>query len=355
MRDFVAAFQEERYAPLARRLLADTLRDMENGTAAASCTVAVAGAVDQAARLQQHGLPPVAYLTMAAMYTSVYFGEPKLRLDFYSEQWLAAEPVYSEYIDAAWLFVHWQEHEDAMTEAAKGQRAWVRPAHLESMRWQSFRLLAYGLYTRLKYWLQSPAIGAALCALRRTDEFYILFGEYQDWQGAVYALLTPIDIFNRSSDDSLRFRVYEKCRYSKKKFAQLDLSGSRFRDCSFEDCSFEEVDLSDVTFVGCRFDRSLFSRVRLPGALFLDTRFSEVRFRDVLAAPLCRAYEKNDAYRHLEFAGCALAAVSLADCRFPGALLTDCLLTQIEIEGGDYTDSNFQEFAVARMKEGGEE
>lgn len=353
MRDFVAAFQEERYAPLARRLLADTLRDMENGTAAASCTVAVAGAVDRAARLQQHGLPPVAYLAVAVMYTSVYFGEPKLRLDFYSEQWLAAEPVYSEYIDAAWLFAHWQEHEDAMTEAAKRQRAWVRPAHLESMRWQSFRLLAYGLYTRLKYWLQSPAIEAALCALRRTDEFYILFGEYQDWQGAVYALLPPIDIFNCSSDDSLRFRVYEKCRYSKKKFTGIDLSLSRFQDCTFEDCSLDEVDVSDVTFAGCRFTRTLFTQARLSGALFLDTRLSEVRFQDVLAEPLRRDAVRNDAYRNLEFASCTLENVQLINCRFPGALLTDSLLTAMKIEGGDYADSEFQELATAQTTEGG--
>jgi uncharacterized protein YjbI with pentapeptide repeats len=352
MKDFVAAFQGEHYVPLARRLLADTLGDLAKETAAESCVAAVEGAMENAARLQSKGLPPVEYLVMSVMYTSVYFGEPKLRLDFYSGEWLVTEPIYSEYIDAAWLFAHWSSHEEAMAEAGKNQRAWVRPAHLESMRWQSVRLLAYGLYTQLKYWLQDLTASPALSRLQRADEFYILFGEYQDWQSPVFAVLPSIDIFNCSTEDSLRFRAFERCRYSKKKFARLDLSVSRFRDCTFEDCTFDDVDLSDVTFTNCRFTRTLFTQVRLSGALFLDTRLSEVRFRDVLAEPLRRDDARNDAYRNLEFAGCVLEAVDLTNCRFPGALLTDSLLTEIEIEGGDYTGSEFQELIAARAAEG---
>lgn len=355
MKDFVAAFQAEHYIPLAHRLLVDTMRDLEKEGAAKSCVAAMEGAIENASRLQLEGLLPAAYLVVSVMYTSVYFGEPKLRLDFYSGEWTVSEPFYSEYIDAAWLFAHWRSHEEAMAEAGKNQRAWVRHAHLESLRWQSVRLLAYGLYTRLKYWLQDLTASPALSRLRRADEFYILFGEYQDWQSAMFAILPPIDIFNCSTDDSLRFRTYERCRYSKKKFNQLDLSVSRFQDCTFEDCTFDDVDVSDVTFANCRFARTLFTQVRLSGALFLDTRLSEVEFRDVLAEPLRRDNERNDVYRDLEFAGCTMEAVRLTNCRFPGALLTDSLLTEIEIEGGDYTNSDFQELAVAKTTEGGAE
>jgi uncharacterized protein YjbI with pentapeptide repeats len=355
MKDVVAAFQAEHYVPLAGKLLADTLRDLAKEAAAAPCVAAVESAMENAARRQQEaGLPPAAYLSISVLYTAMYFGEPKLRLDFYSSEWPVTDPFYSEYIDAAWLFVHWRFHEDALTEAAKNQRTWVRSAHLESLRWQSVRLLAYGLYTKLKYWLQDLAASPALGALRREDEFYILFGEYQDWQGAVFALLPPIDIFNCSTDDSLRFRTYEKCRYHKKTFTRLDLSLSRFRDCTFEDCTFDDVDLSDVTFANCRFARIVFTQVRLSGALFLDTQLREVRFRDVLAEPLCRDNTRNDVYRSLEFAGCTLEDVQLINCRFPGTLLTDSLLTEMEIEGGDYTDSDFQELAAVQTTEGGE-
>ncbi|WP_110955887.1 pentapeptide repeat-containing protein [Anaerosinus massiliensis] len=354
MKDFVSIFQSEDYAVLARQLITDTHLDLEKDGTAAQFIASLEDAMKEVASLQAEGAPLVAYMSISVMYTQVYFNEFKLRLDFYSSEWPVTEPFYSTYINVDWLFTYWHAHEAAMEEAGKNQRAWIRQTHLASMRWQSVRLLAYTLHAKLKYWLQNFTAAPAFKMLQREAAFYILFGEYQDWQSAVFADLPPIDLFNCSTDDALRFRVYEKCRYSKKKFVGLDLSLSRFRDCTFENCTFDDVDLSDVTFDHCQFSHCQFTQVRLSGALFLGSRCSEVSFQETVTEHLRRNDGRNDTYRSLEFSDCTLENVRLINCQFPGALLTDSQLIKLTIDGGDFTNSDFQEFVTAQITKGGE-
>lgn len=349
MKDFVAEFEEKQYLPLARQWIADTEKQIVNRPGLAEKIAAdIEGAMERLAKLQADGLPAVSYLVISLTYTSFYFGAPKLRLDFYSGQWLLEEAIYSEYIDASAIFSHWRAHEEALTEAAKNLRAWVRPAHLERMSLQSVRMVCYWLSARIKYWILALRESAALKALQKEESFYILFGEYMDWQKAIFARQGEIDIFNCKTADLLRMREFANCRYSKKTFAGLDLSANLFRSCAFEHCVFEDVDLSDTIFEDCQFSDTVFSHTHLPGALFTNSRIKRAAFAQVRADPADEIPGKMDCYRNLAFDSCVLEDVELTDCNFAGAELTDCQATKIRIAGGDFARSDFLEFTGAQ-------
>lgn len=351
MKDFVAVFRKETYPKLAQKFVSETaLRFIETEEEAAGrCVKALKSAAGRMAALQEaQGLPPAAYLTVSVLYTSVYFGAPRFRLDFYDERWMAAEPLYSEEIDAGWLFFHWKAHLAEVGEARGSLRASIRESHVESMCWQSVRLLAYWLAAELKYWLAPLAKAEEFSRLQKADMFYVTFGEYLDWQKPVFAILPEIDIFNCGSGDSLRLRTFRQCRYANKEFSALDLSGSRFYDCRFENCVFEETDLGDVCFENCRFLKTSFREVNLSGALFRNSALKEITMVKAAAEAAAEDGEKRDLYRPLAFEDCVIEAMTLKDCAFTGALLSDCLAKEVAIEGGRYEDTDFEEFVNSR-------
>lgn len=353
MKDFIAEFQSQHCEPLTNRLIIKTMRNFDEDKNVKSFIAAMEHVINNVAQLQgKTELPLAAHLVVSVMYTNVYFGESKLRLDFYGSGWPIDEAFYSEYIDADWLFTYWPSYKDALTAAAHNQRTWVRSTHLESLHWKAVEQLAYSLYAKLKYWLQDFAASPALGALKREEQFYLLFGEYQDWSKIVFAMLPPIDLCNCESDDFLRFRNHEKRRYYSKTFIDLDLSSSRFQDCTFKNCHFIDMDLSDVVFINCYFSDTTFTNVRLSGTLFSHTTLQDIQFRDVQAELI--SHDNKDIYRSLAFVDSRLNHMVLLNCCFPYAFLTDSQQTDIKIEGGHYTGSDFGELLAQQVMEGGD-
>lgn len=351
MEDFIAVFKQGTYAKLAQEFVAQTaLRFIEKEEEpAGQCVKGIASAAERLAKMQEaQGLPSIACLTVSVLYTSVYFGAPKLRLDFYAKGWPAAEAVYSEMVDASWLFALWDEHVAKVGAARGDMRTRILDAHVESMCWQSVRLLAYWLAGELKYWLAPLAKAAGILRLWKADDFYVTFGEYLDWQKPVFAILPEIDIFNCGSDDSLRLRVFRQCRYAHKKFGELDLSGSKFYGCRFENCSFDESDLGDAVFENCHFTQVAFQQTNLSGALFKNSSLEKVVMTGSFAEAAAEMGEKRDIYRPLAFEDCLIGGLALKECVFVGALLLDCMTKDVKIAGGRYEDTDFEEFAALR-------
>lgn len=346
MKDFAAEFQANQYQELVRGLMLDTINMLieQDDKIAEKCIADIEKTIKHVTEMQAVGMAPVVNIVISLLYTSVYFGKPQLRVDFYHEPWVFGDAFYTEYIDAAWLFTHWQSHRTATEEAVKNKRAWIRTTHLDSICQQSVSMLGYLAVTRLKYWIQDLKQSTVFHKLHIGSEFYIFFGEYMDWQKPIFGVLPEIDIFNCKTEDSLRFRQFEHCRYSKKQFSELDLSSSLFRDSTFEHCDFANVDLSDTVFENCHFLDTSFSETIIPGALFSNTILRQVNFVNVIADPVGADYEKQDMYRNLDFNSCMLENIKLKDCRFKGAFLTDCVVKGTCIEGGDYTSSDFAEF-----------
>lgn len=354
MEDFVAEFREEAYLPLLRQLAEDTakwLADEEEVTAK-KFAEDVEREIRCVAELQEQGLMPVTELLLSLTYTSVYFGRPQIRLDFYAEPWMISEPVYSASIDASWLFVFWERHLTDLADAAKCLRARVRATHLESMRAQSVRMLGYLFSSRVKYWIRRIRGGSAFAALQTGAEFYLSFGEYMDWQKAIFARLPEADIFQCGTEDSLRFRDFFQCCYQEKSFAEVDLSGSRFVGCVFARCTFTAADLCDTVFEHCRFVDTVLTDGAMSGAQFADTLLRGVVLRRMEASPSALCGGRQELYRELLFAGCTLENVTLEQCRLPGAVLAECLYDGVRLEDCDCRDSDFAVFAAGEQGEG---
>lgn len=349
MNDPVAAFRTEHYQPLSLQLVTDTSRELAKAPVAAACVTAIEGVISNLARRQaETELPPVAYLMLSVLYTGVYFGEYRLRLDFYDRAWPLATPIHSESIDAAWLFTHWQAHTDALTEAAKHQRTWVRSTHLESLRWQSVELLVYCLYAQLKYWLQGLDISPAFAALQREEQFFLLFGEYQAWNHIVLAIRPPVDLLQCDSDEGLRFRRHDQRCYRHRQFTDIDLRSSQFHNCRFEHCSFSNVDLRDTVFSNCRLANSTLTQVKLSGALFVHSRLQDLQFQDASAEAFSQEDGRIDNYRSLAFVNCTLETVAFRHCHLPHAVIIDSQQTGITVTDSDDTAFETQNQAKAQ-------
>lgn len=349
MKDFVAQFKQQVYPALLKRLIADTaqLYRQEEERLAEKFVSDIEREIERVGKLQRNGLPPATELLLSLTYTSVYFGKPAIRLDFYHDAWITSQASYSTYIDAVPLFAHWERHLADLDDATKELRAVVRRTHLESLRQHSVRALGYLISTQVKYWIRRLRHTSALAALQTGPEFYISYGEYMDWQKAILARLPEIDIFNSGTADSLRLREFHQCCYSHKKFDELDLGGSVFTECTFENCTFHAVDLCDTVFENCHFGHIQMDAVRLSGARFVDTILKNTSITAAEAAPEAQSGGRQDLYRPLTFDGCALEAIALTECNFVGAQRIECLCKEINIAGNGCENSDFAAFISA--------
>lgn len=355
MKDFIAAFREKSYEPLAGVLLHDTdsyfaARQEEVKKELFECLEKFISAAVQ--KQKEEGLPPPAYLTLSVLYTSVYFGKPQLLLEFYDESWMLGKAIYAETADAGWLFRFWEEHQKKLADAEAASGAFVRPSHTKQMEYQSVYILSYLAATRMKYWLAQPEEIEAFAKLEKQPQFYITCGEYLGWQNTVAAVLPEIDIFNCDEEESLTLRTFYHCKYENKKFEEIDLRGSRFYQCSFNHCSFTQVLLCDTLFDACTMRDVSFFGGQILGATLKNTLLKDVRFYGVTAG-LDKPNPK-EWYKAVEFIDCSLHNILLEDCQFQGCVLNACVAERLTIRGGNCQESDFLPWLGENDEEAGE-
>lgn len=355
MKDFIAAFREETYEPLAGALL----RDTDSYFAARQEDVKkelfehLGKFLSRAVQLQkEQNLPSPAYLTISLLYTSVYLGKPQLCFELYDDIWMLGKAIYADTASAEWLFRFWEEHQKKLAEAEAAAGAFVRPSHTKQMEYQSVYILAYLAATRMKYWLAEPEKIEAFKELLKSPQFYITCGEYQGWQNTVAAVLPEIDLFNCDEEESLGLRTFCRCQYENKKFKEIDLCGSRFYDCTFSNCEFTQVLLNDTLFDACTMRGVSFFDSRMLGATLKNTLLQEVCFHRVTAG-----LDKPDLkewYKAVEFIDCSLHNILFEDCQFQECVLNGSIVEGLTIQGGSYQKSGFLPWLGETAKTAGE-
>lgn len=352
MKDFAADYQTEVYEAESQNFIADT-----DSYIAAHEDEILANLREEIGRhetavakqQEEERLPPVAYMTFSALYTSVYFQRPQMRLDFYDAAWIFGEPLYTAYLDLPWLFARWDAHRTSLDQAARAYSSRVSARHIQQSLWRSVRALTYLAAQRMKYWSAAILSEVPFSTMKRESSFYVTCGEYQDWQETVYALLPPIDLFDHKSLDSLRQRDYAQLDCKGRALCDLDLRGSRFRRCSFEDTVFERMELSDCLFEDCIFQRTVFRDTKMLGITAKNTAFSNISFASVEGG--VGSIPPRGIFKAAEFVGCKLESVHLRDCCFNDSALLECVIQDLSVESGSYENSGFSEF----VKEGAEE
>lgn len=355
MKDFVADFTSNGYEALACELVAKTNQyllehqtEIKNGLSAE--IKAFTGRI--IASQKQGDTPPLTYLSLSALYTSVYLQEPIMRLDIYGRQWILQEPYDSLEIKLDWLFVYWQKHQSELLDASRTIRIHFSKAQLQKNLLHSARMLFYLAAARLKYWLNDLVREEIFQGLTRDAEFYLTFGEYHHWQDVLYAELPKIDIFNCSRNESLKFRVFERCTYKNKRFEAMDLTGSRFHQCRFEHCIFTQVALNDCQFNDCQWLDTVVEDTKLLGATFTDTAIARVDFRRVLAAAAQSGVAPGDLFKETEFRRCKFTDAVFTHSQFTDCVLDECLFNKITFIDDD-NNAEFRAFITA-YEEGGE-
>lgn len=357
MKDFAAAFSATLYEDIAQQWIADTDRYLATHPEQIHSQLmeAVEETLDKAVRSIPLAAPPTAYMTFSVLYASVYCGRPQVRLDLYGDDWVIGPSHYTAYLDLPWLFALWQEHKEQLAAAAQSYSNRISGRHIRQMLWRSVRMLTYLAAERMKYWSAEIAAGPAFERLSKAPAFHITWGEYQDWQNTVYAILPAIDIFQHIGQESLQSRDFAHCVYRDKTFRDLDLSGSRFHDCTFDQAIFDNVDLHDCRFDNCLFRQVQFHATRMLGITAHTCRFQEVSFNQVTGG-ISRDNDEplTGLYKNAEFRHCQLHNLHIRDSCLADASLIDCDADQITLSGGDCENSGFAQYLTPEPRQAGE-
>lgn len=312
-----------------------------------------------AALQQKEQAGPVAEITVSFMYTSLYEGKAVFRVDSYGDE----GRVYGESMAAAFLSADWlvQElpslkEELAACAAREGLRGVVRPAAFEVLALRAVRSLLYYFAGRFKYIVTKVLDEKYLARLKKGEVFVICIGEYLDWQNTVFAILPEVDIFNCGRDTKLQFRHFPAIVYRRKQFTDLNLSQSKFTDCTFEDVVIGECCMNDCTFDGCSFNRVTISGTQMAGSLFIDCVIREAKFEEVVFCGDGVRGHEAEYFAPVEFVGCTFSQADFNDCRLGGVNLTECEASEVVISSGDAAGSDFikMEGVFVRQRSGEE-
>lgn len=298
-------------------------------------------------RRQAIDVPPVSAIHISFLYTSLYFGNPQFQIDAYGEN-LYLEPSYlTTKMKADWLFKHWEAYEAALTEEMKKDREiFYREALMYQISTKSIKNLLYYIYTSFKYIMRECENLESLKVLQKTEEFYISFGEYRDWQRPIYGEYPEIDLFNCEEDAFRKYRRFEKAYYKQKAFLEWDLYQGVFEDCHFRNTHFNKTTLNDERFKNCIFDHVVLEEVNLYGVTFENCHFKEVSFKNCLGGIYGLPPEAiQEVYKNAEWLKCQFEATCFEACNLSFNLLLNCDTQGLEIINCELFESEFAPYA----------
>ncbi len=298
-------------------------------------------------RRQNIDVPPISAIHISFLYTSLYFKEPQFQIDAYDENIYLGSSYLTAKMKADWLFKYWEEYETALEEEMKKDREiFYREALMHQMSIGSVRNLLYYIYTSFKYIMRECEHLESLKALKKTDEFYISFGEYRDWQRPIYGNYPELDLFNCPEDAFRQYQRFDKCYYKQKAFLAWDLYQGVFESCHFKNTTFHKTNLNDTRFSNCIFDQVTLEEVSLYGATFENCYFKEVTFKGCLLGIHDLPTEAiKEIYKNTEWLKCQFEKVNFESSNLSFNLLLNCEMKGLELIACDLTESEFAPYA----------
>lgn len=303
--------------------------------------------MEDIAGLQEEGsAEPVAELDISFLYTSLDEGQPRFRIDSYKEGGrLFHESMKTAYLKADWMTLELDGMAEQLKEYAEKEslRRYIRPAEYEVLKLRAARSLLYHFTDRFKYAIWDVLNQKSLAKMQKAEVFVIQMGEYMDWQKTIYAILPEIDIFNCDKSAKLRFRHFPAIYYKEKTFQKLDLSQSRFEDCSFEDTAIEGGCMNDCIFDGCTFENVTITGTQMAGSLFRNCTMKHVKFENIVFCGVGIEGHESEYFEPSEFRGCTFLTGSFRECQLANSIAVNCDVQELEFVDCNARDSGFLE------------
>lgn len=296
-----------------------------------------------AVKQEEHKTGSIAETDISFLFTSIE-DQPLFRIDSYGVGGRTfAESELTGYLRADWLVSGLDEFGEMLLAKAKQEKLqrYIRTAEIEVLKLRFVRSLLYYFALRFKYVIPDMLDLKSLAKVKKTENFILQIGEYMDWQKTIYAILPEADIFNCERGTELRFRNFPAIYYKNKEFLDLNLSHSKYVDCTFQESTINNCGMDDCTFDGCLFEDVKITDVQMAGCLFLHCTFRQVEFENTVFMKNCTEGEDPDYFEPAEFFGCTFADSRFIQCNMEGCFVTDCEVQGLEIENSNVEKSEF--------------
>lgn len=285
----------------------------------------------------------VAEMDISFLYTSLN-KKPVFRVDSYSEEGRAfSESLLTGYVKADWMVFGLGEMENRLLEKAKEEKLqrYIRPAEVETLKLRAVRSLLYYFALRFKYMVPEFLDMKCVAKVKKAPSFMLQIGEYMDWQKTLYAILPEVDIFNCDKKTDLKFRSFPAIFYQEKQFRMLDLTQSKFQDCTFTESGIADTKMNDCTFDACLFENVKVIDTQMKGSLFIRCTFRNVRFKNVSFMEAETKEEELSYFEPAEFYECEFADCQFEKCMLKGCFTTNCDAFQLELTDCITANSGF--------------
>lgn len=313
--------------------------------------------MEQLAQKQKEGqAAPVREMNLSFLFTSMG-KKPVFRVDSYPEGGRAfSESILTCRVRADWMVSELEEFGEALLAKAREEKLqrYIRAAEAEALKLRATRSLLYYFALRFKYMVPEILDMRSLAKLEKAQTFTLQMGEYMDWQKTIYAVLPQVDIFHCDRKTDLRFRNFPAIYYEKKEFADLNISQSKFLDCTFTESSLVNTRMDDCTFDGCLFENVRLKDMQMAGCLFIRCTFRKTVFENVVFVKDGTEEEEPDYFEPAEFYECTFTDSSFAHCKLERCFVTDCEANGLELSDCRADGSGFAEMNHIVWKRDGE-
>lgn len=118
-------------------------------------------------------------------------------------------------------------------------------------------------------------------------------------------------------------------------FSKSPLEKGEYEYCKFVNCNFADADISGIKFMECTFEHCNLSMVKLTNTVFSDVHFSNCKMMGL-------QYEQcNELMLSVRFSKCALNYSSFYQLRLGKTEFNECKLIEVDFSGSNLSGSTF--------------
>lgn len=290
------------------------------------------------ANLQRQADVPLSVITCSILWTSLLEGTPAILIEAYTGEPFMQDPVMGERVPAPWLFYHWSEFLDALSQTCGKMKlgTYIRRPEIRAKAIQAARDLICLYWIAMKAHLRRITQLPVWRSFSKGPLFCITLGEYMERQYALIGERAEVDLALLEPNSSAQFAKFQDRVFRNQKFEGLTLSDTVFQRCIFQYVEFQACALSDAQFVDCTFEHCTFSDLSLMGTEIYATRLTDSSFQRIWS-DTGQSREPGDFLSggHTRFANCLLEKVSFCNAELRHAKIENCQFIKLHVLESD--------------------
>lgn len=309
--------------------------------------------LDTVSKLQQQADFPLSVITCSILWTSLLEGTPAILLEAYTGEPFVQDPVIGERVPAPWLFYHWSDFVDALSQKCSemGLGTYIRPPEIQAKAIQAARSIIFLYWIATKAHMRQVSELPVWNSINKGPLFCITLGEYMERQYGLLGEREEVDLTLLEPNSSARFAKFEDKVFRNHKFEGLILSDTVFRHCIFQSVQFLACPLNDAQFIDCTFEQCIFSDLSLMGTEFYATRLTDISFEHTWSET-GQSQERRDflSAGHTSFTNCLLEKIYFRNTELKEAKIDNCQFIKLHSMESDLCAS-LQAQAVEESEE----